>query len=421
MFKFIHTADTHLDSPLLRLEAYEGAPVEAVRRASRGAFENLIDLAVGEPVDFILIAGDLFDGDWKDYNTGLYFIAQVRRLKEAGISLFIVSGNHDAAGRVTRSLPYPENVCVFSHTNPETRTLKHLKTAIHGQSFSTPAVMNNIVLGYPEPVPGYFNIGVLHTSLTGREGHENYAPCTVEDLKNRGYDYWALGHVHRFEIVFSDPYIVFPGCIQGRHIRESGPKGAVMISVEEGSAPVVAYHPLDVIRWEQLSVDLTGSETEQACLDRFKDAIETQINRHEPLPVILRVTFTGETDAHIRIVGDLDYWKEAVRSTAVSDFGDRTWIEKVIVDTRPKTREGRRPVDPGPLLELEKLVLDIKTNDDSLLSIGDELSNLFRKLPAEYRQGEGALNPKDPNHLGRIVDQAHALIARGLKKEAPDL
>lgn len=420
MFKFIHTADTHLDSPLHRLEAYEGAPVEAIRRASRGAFENLIDLAIAESVDFILIAGDLFDGDWKDYNTGLYFIGQIRRLKEAGIALFIVSGNHDAAGRMTRSLPYPENVYVFSHRVPETRTLGSLKAAIHGQSFSTPAVMDNISLGYPVPVPGYFNIGLLHTSLTGREGHENYAPCTVEDLKNRGYDYWALGHAHRFEIVSSDPYVVFPGCIQGRHIRETGAKGAVLVSVEEGSGPVVAYYPLDVIRWEELAVDLSGSDTEQACLDRFKDALETPLNRHDPVPVIARVTFNGQTEVHTRIVGDLDYWKEAVRSTAVSDFGDRAWIEKVIVLTGPKTREGGKPIDPGPLLELEKLVLDIKADDDSLLSIGDELSSLFRKLPAEYRKGDGALNPEDLKRLSRIVEQAHALLARGLKREAID-
>ncbi|MCP5049968.1 MAG: DNA repair exonuclease, partial [bacterium] len=239
----MHTADIHLDSPLHRLEAYEGAPVEEVRQASRRAFENLIDFAVGESVDFVLIAGDLFDGDWKDYNTGLYFIRQVHRLKQADIYVFIISGNHDAAGRMTRVLPYLENVGVFSHKKPETKTLDTLKVAIHGQSFSTSAVTDNMALAYPDPVPGYFNIGLLHTSLNGREGHENYAPCTVEDLKNRGYDYWALGHVHQSEIVSSDPFIVFPGCIQGRHIRETGDKGGVLVTVESGSAPEVLHYP----------------------------------------------------------------------------------------------------------------------------------------------------------------------------------
>jgi DNA repair exonuclease SbcCD nuclease subunit len=420
MIKFIHTADIHLDSPLHRLEAYEGAPVEEIRQASRRAFENLIELAIAENVDFVLIAGDLFDGDWKDYNTGLYFIKQVHRLKKADIDVFIVSGNHDAAGRMTRALSYPENVHVFSHKKPETQTIETLKVAIHGQSFSTPAVTDNMALSYPDPVPGYFNIGLLHTSLNGREGHENYAPCTVEDLKNRGYDFWALGHIHQSEIISSDPFIVFPGCIQGRHVRETGRKGGMLVTVTGGAVPEVVHTPFDVIRWEQLEVNLNGAETPQTCLDRFKEVLETLISRHDPLPVIVRVTFTGDTDAHTQLVGDLEYWKELVRSTAVANFGERSWVEKVYVHTRPKSSEGQKTVDPGPLLELERLVTDIKADEDSLLMLGSELSTLFRKLPAEYRQSEGALNPEDPGRLSQIVDQAHALIAQGLKKEAPD-
>ena len=419
MVKFIHTADIHLDSPLHRLEAYEGAPVEEIRQASRRALENLIELALGESVDFVLIAGDLVDGDWKDYNTGLYFISQVHRLKEAGINVFIVSGNHDSAGRMTRSLPYPENVHVFSHKKPETQTLHSLKAAVHGQSFSTSAVTDNLAAAYPEPVPGYFNIGLLHTSLNGREGHENYAPCTVEDLKNRGYNYWALGHVHQSEIVSSDPFIVFPGCIQGRHVRETGVKGGVLVTVEEGLEPEVVQYPFDVIRWEQLEVNLNGTGTRQACLDCFKKVLETAIGRHDPKPVIVRVTFTGDTEAHTQIAGDPEYWKEMVRSTAVANFGERSWVEKVYVNTRPKSIEGRKAADPGPLLELAALVKDIKADEDSLLSLGSELSNLFRRLPAEYRQGEGALNLEDPRRLSQLVDQAQALLAQGLRKETP--
>ncbi len=419
MFKFIHTADIHLDSPLYRLETYEGAPVEEVRQASRRALENLIDLAIAESVDFILIAGDLFDGDWKDYHTGLYFISQVHRLKKAGIDVFMVSGNHDAVGRITRALPYPENVRFFSHKKPETIALDALKVAVHGQSFSSPSVTDNMAITYPDPIPEYFNIGLLHTSLNGREGHENYAPCTMEDLKNRGYDYWALGHVHQSEIVFSDPFIVFPGCIQGRHARETGDKGGVLVTVEEGLVPEVVHHPFDVIRWEHLEVNLTDADTRQACLDCFKKVLETVINHHNPLPVIVRVTFTGETRAHAQIIGDPEYWKEAVRSIAIANFGERVWIEKVYAHTRPKDTDGAKAVDPGPLLELETLVTVMKADKDNLLSLGNELSILFRKLPAEYRQGEGALDPKNPQQLRQILDQAHALLAQGLKKETP--
>jgi hypothetical protein len=167
-------------------------------------------------------------------------------------------------------------------------------------------------------------------------------------------------------------------------------------------------------------VNLNGAGTQQACLDRFKEVLETVINHHDPLPVIVRVSFIGDTEAHTQMVGDLEYWKEAVRSTAVANFGERTWIEKVNVHTRPKDSGRHKGIDPGPLLELETLVSDIKADQDSLLALGSELSNLFRKLPAEYRQGDGAFNLDDPRRLSQIVDQAHALLAQGLKKEAPD-
>jgi DNA repair exonuclease SbcCD nuclease subunit len=173
MIKFIHTADIHLDSPLHRLETYEGVPAAEIRQASRRAFENLIDLAVAEAVNFVLITGDLFDGDWKDYHTGLYFIRQMHRLKAAGIDVYIVSGNHDAAGQMTRRLPYPDNVHLFDHRRPQTHRIGDLNVAVHGQSFAGPVVLDNLARGYPEPLPGCFNIGLLHTSLTGREGHEN--------------------------------------------------------------------------------------------------------------------------------------------------------------------------------------------------------------------------------------------------------
>ncbi len=420
--KFIHTADIHLDSPLHRLEAYEGAPVAEIRQASRRAFENLIDLALGEGVDFVLIAGDLFDGDWKDYNTGLYFVRQVRRLYDADIPVFIVSGNHDAAGQVTKTLPYPDNTHVFSPGKPETKTMDALKVAVHGQSFAKPAVTDNLAVRYPEPVPGYFNIGLLHTSLTGREGHENYAPCSLEDLQNRGYDYWALGHVHRAEVVTQDPAIVFPGCIQGRHIRETGIKGCVLVTVEEGLLPELETRPLDVIRWEEINLDVTDADSERACLDRLAEALETVTHEHDPLPVIARVIFMGEPEpqVHAQISGNLEYWREAVRSAALTRQGERVWVEKVKVLTRPKPTTETKPMAPGPILELAQLVADLKADDDSLLALGNELEVLFQKLPVEYRQGEDALRIDDTEGLRKIVDQAKTILMMKLAKEAAD-
>jgi DNA repair exonuclease SbcCD nuclease subunit len=196
MPKFLHAADIHLDSPLRGLQRYEGAPVEEIRQASRRALENLVQLALDQSVAFVLIAGDLYDGDWKDHRTGLYFVSQMVRLREAGIPVIAIAGNHDAANKMTRTLPLPENVHLLDHKKPETFLLEQPGVAIHGQSFATPSVLEDLSAAYPPAVGGMLNIGLLHTCATGREGHQPYAPCTIPGLISKHYDYWALGHAH---------------------------------------------------------------------------------------------------------------------------------------------------------------------------------------------------------------------------------
>ena len=246
MFRFLHTADIHLDSPLQGLEAHKDAPVAEIKGATRRAFDNLVELAVDEGVAFVLISGDLYDGDWKDYNTGLYFAGRMGKLAKAGIKVFIVSGNHDAASNTTRALPLPDNVTIFSNKQPESKKVDDIGVIIHGQGYATKELTENLAAGYPAQESGYFNIGLLHTSLTGRENHARYAPCSQEDLLSRGYDYWALGHVHKREVVSESPPIIFPGNIQGRHIKETGSKGATLVTVEDGRITEIETRDLDV-------------------------------------------------------------------------------------------------------------------------------------------------------------------------------
>jgi DNA repair exonuclease SbcCD nuclease subunit len=237
----------------------------------------------------------------------------------------------------------------------------------------------------------------------------------LADLENRGYDYWALGHVHQFEIVVQAPMVVFPGCIQGRHVREAGAKGCVRVSLEAGSAPQVIHHALDVIRWERLIIDLAGVQTIDDSLDRFKKAFETEIDKHDPMPVIARVEFVGQTALHTHIASDPEYLKESVRSAAMAAFGDRAWIEKIKVRTQ---LPDRATPDPGPLRELGLFVDSLTSREGDLLALGKELSSLFQKLPADYRRGEVRIRPDDPQQMREIVDQAHALLIQRLKRDA---
>lgn len=418
--KFIHAADIHLDSPLHRLEVYEGAPVDEIRHASRRAFENLIELALAEAVDFVLIAGDLFDGEWRDYNTGLFFVNQVRRLNDQHIPVFIVSGNHDAASHVTKSLPYPGNVTLFSHKTPETRVIETLGAAIHGQSFAKPAITDNLAAAYPDPVPGHFNIGLLHTSVTGREGHENYAPCNVHDLTNKGYDYWALGHVHQYEMVSIDPPVVFPGCIQARHIRETGPKGCVIVTVEDGSIPRVDSHFLDVVRWEHLEIDASPFTTENQCLDTFQNTLHKAAEMHSPLPLVARVTFTGQTEIHKHLSADPERCKQVVRSAALTVAGDRVWIEKVKILTRPQGKNPSPDPDSGPALALNQYLEVLRSDPTALSFLGDSLTDLIRKLPPELRQNGQFLRSDDPEYIRNLLDQSYALLIQKLEEDSSE-
>ncbi len=187
-FRFIHTGDIHLDSALKGLAGQQGAAAERICSATRVPFENLITQAIEEAVAFVVIAGDLYDGNWRDYQTGLFFVKQMGRLAQANILVFLLYGNHDAESQITRRLTLPANVKVFSARKAETFRLQHLDVALHGQSFRQRDITDNLVLAYPAPIEGCFNIGVLHTGLGGMGGHLNYAPCAIEDLINKGYD-----------------------------------------------------------------------------------------------------------------------------------------------------------------------------------------------------------------------------------------
>jgi len=189
---------------------------------------------------------------------------------------------------VSKSLPLPDNVTVFPTDKPDTAFLKDLDVAVHGQGFAHREVREDLSASYPSPRSGSFNVGLLHTSADGRAGHEPYAPSSVAGLVSRGYDYWALGHVHESEILHERPWVVFPGNIQGRHIRETGPKGCLLVTVESGAVESVEQKPLDVMRWASCPVDAGGLENADLLLDRVETEIFRLLDEADGRPVAVR-------------------------------------------------------------------------------------------------------------------------------------
>ncbi len=409
-FSFIHTADIHLDSPLRGLEGMEGPAVERIRTATRKAFANLITEAVEREVDFVVIAGDLYDGDWRDYQTGLFFVAQMGRLAGAGIPAFVLFGNHDAESQITRRLTLPDNVKIFSAKKPETFVLEDLGAALHGQGYHTRDVTENLAAAYPAPVPGAFNIGVLHTGLGGMEGHANYAPCDVGELVARGYDYWALGHVHQASVIHERPHIVFPGNLQGRHIRETGPKGGHLITVEDNE--LTSFEPLrtDVVRWEILKVDAGGCERMSDAVERVRSAIEEAIDGgSDGRMLACRVELSGTATIHESLMVSAEHILAEARAVALGFGEEAAWIERVVVRTKPLRGE---EVDAGEILgDLHDILSGAAADADLHKLLRSDLGDMLAKLPADLRlpraRGACARIPERPPQGRERLSHAH--------------
>jgi len=414
-FKFIHAADIHLDSPLQRLDRYEGVPVEAFRRSTRRAFENLIDLARSESVAFVLIAGDLFDGDWKDYNSGLYLVSQMNRLKDAGIPVFITAGNHDAAGTITKSLRFPDNVVVMSSKHPETQCLDEYPVAVHGQSFSMPAVKTDLSKNYPKPVDGHYNIGLLHTCATGREGHEPYAPCSLEGLQSKGYHYWALGHVHGYEVLSENPHIIFCGNTQGRHVRESGAKGCVLVTVEDSLETTHEFRSLDVVRWEIALVDVEGAEDAYAIIDRVGKELEVLSTRNMGHQMAIRVEIIGKTPAHDEILENVERWTNEVRAISLGFGSDAIWIEKIKFNTRSPFSETQVEIQDGAVGELVKLFRELEVDKAARHDLREVLADIERKLPHEMKSGGESLDFRGEEWMKSLLVQARQMLLKQMR------
>jgi exonuclease SbcD len=415
-FRFIHAADIHLDSPLRGLSGADAPLGERIRRAPREAFDNLIGQAIDEEVDFVVIAGDLYDGDWRDYQTGLFFVSRMGRLAQAGIPVFLLYGNHDAESLITRRLSLPDNVTVFAGAQAESHCLESLGVVLHGQSYRQRDITENLVPAYPEPVPGMFNIGVLHTGLGGLGGHMDYAPCSVADLAGKGYDYWALGHVHQRQIVATRPHIVFPGNLQGRHIREPGARGALLVSVQDREVSDVATLAVDVVRWAPLEIDVHGCESLPAVIDAVRSAIEHAVRQlADNRMLACRLTLVGATPLHGRLLGSADELLAEARATALGLGHEVAWVERIVVSTAPVVDAATLRRREDALGELGRL-LDFAAEDSAFVDeLRADIGEFLRKLPHEVRrdiESPLALAAIDDDYPATIRCAADYLMAR---------
>ena len=394
--KFIHAADLHIDSPMRGLDSYEGAPVEQLRAATRRALMALVDLALVEKVALVILAGDIYDRDLGDFRAALFVREQMTRLVRAGIQVFVVKGNHDAEGQISKKVPDVQGVHVFSSRAAETVDLPDLGVAIHGRSFPERMVTEDLVPSYPDPVPGRFNIGVLHTSLNGRPGHDPYAPTDKATLVAKGYEYFALGHIHAREVVQeAHPRIVFPGNLQGRHSGETGSKGCELVTIDGNNIVDADHVPLSVVVWHGLGLDVTGLDNVTQLANRFHESCRVLVAGMPGLLHALRVTVTGESPLHAMEARDPGTIPAAIQAaTQDFDLAD-LWIESVRLELRSpidRSAYAQRADALGEIVRLaDELLADenalkawAHANLDKLPALPPDLADVeFSKLTAE--------------------------------------
>lgn len=404
--KFIHAADVHLDSPMRGLEDYVGAPVERLRLATRRAMDHVVELCLTEHVEFLLIAGDLFDTACRDFNSALSAAAQLQRLNRAGIPVYLILGNHDSRDEMARQVPWPENVTLFDHKRPHTVMHPRLSVAIHGMSYPKREVLENLVPDYPSPSVDCFNIGVLHTNAGGNPNHDSYAPASIDELVTKGYDYWALGHVHDYQILHERPYIAYSGTTQGRHAKELGAKGCLLVTVQDREVTAVEFRETDVMRWYRETITLQPDDDEAALLDQARKTLRQITQAADGRLAAVRLQFEGRCSVHQQLSRDATRQQIVANLRGLAgDFGDDVWIEKINFRTQS-------PLNLDAMRLRQDLVGDLLRDITAIAEDPARLRALSEELLKPLMARAGAdLAPREDNSETVMLDDPQRLVA----------
>ncbi len=273
---------------------------------------------------------------------------------------------------------------VFETRKASTFRLESFRVALHGRSFKEAATEHNLVTGYPPPVEGWLNIGVLHTALEGYKAHATYAPCSLAELVAKGYDYWALGHVHEHAILHQKPWIVFPGNLQGRHIRETGARGAILVNADESGIRTVERLPVDVLRWHRLEVDISEDQTLEDVVRRVGRAFGQLLSATpDDRYLSVRVVLKGRSAAHGLLFGLESQLREEVLGQAAGQGVDRLWVEKVRIESLPPLEIESLDSRSDAFADLQELLVTAPEDESLLKSLLDDLRPLVDRASQE--------------------------------------
>ncbi len=412
-FSFIHTADLHLDSPFSGLRQVDGEVAAILKDATFRAFDKVVDLAVNHKVDFLLIAGDIYDSADRSLRAQLKFADGLKRLSDTGIRSFVCHGNHDPLDGWSASLHWPEEVHVFP---PELESVA-LKIGgeqvvrIQGISYPHSRIDDSFGRGFVRQGSEPFQIGLLHCSVGSDPAHETYAPRTLDELVAANLDYWALGHVHTHRILkHGQPFIAYSGTTQGRHIRESGPRGCLLVEVSGKGEVTARFEPVDTVRWSSYEIHIDHFETEGDLVEALELACERISSEAQERMAISRVILRGRGPLHSvlrrpQVVEDLT---ERLRETGL-EAKPPVWIERISVSTSTAIDLNLRRQSADFLGEVLRVIEACRRDPEQL----NELINALY----EDRRGRRFLETPAESDLLELLNEVESLCLDELVQE----
>lgn len=303
-FRFIHAADLHLDTPFTGMSGLPDRLRRHLQESTFAALGDLVELAVSEDADFVVISGDVYDASDSSLRAQLRLKEAWDKLAHHGIPVYIIHGNHDPLSSSRLRLAHPPNVTVFGGSRPESVTALRRRdgqpvAVVSGISYPTASVTDNTALMFRREADSpLYHIALLHANVDAQEGHDAYSPCSLKDLKDSGFDYWALGHIHKRQVLNESPWVVYPGNIQGRNPKETGPKGCYVVDVSDQGETFLTFRELDHVRWIELAVTIEDLMTEEAWKERVEEKLEEIREGLEGKTGITRMTFVGRGPLH---------------------------------------------------------------------------------------------------------------------------
>ncbi|MBI5845479.1 MAG: DNA repair exonuclease [Deltaproteobacteria bacterium] len=398
-FKFVHAADLHLGSPFAGVTAREPEIAQVLKDASIAAFRNLVDCVIEQDARFLLVAGDVFDLDAPSLKARLAFAEGMKRLSERGIPVFAVYGNHDPVASGFKSVALPENVHVFDSKKVESILVEvsgRTIALVSGISYAKREETRNLAAMFPVHESPLFSIGLVHANVGGVGGYENYAACSISDLAQCGVRYFALGHVHERRKVCDSPLALYPGNIQGRSFRETGPRGALVVTVDHAGGAVEVFAPLDTVRFSERALDIAPFESIGGLLDAMIRQVREMAAEADGRGLVCRLRLTGRGSLYGELAAAMAV--EDLLSGLKEEFSGLSpfvWVEEIISRVLPDVDLDERR--GGGDLFAQVLAISDEWRGEGFLSTKKVLADLYSNTRA--RDALPALTDKEIEEL----------------------